>query len=856
VDFENGLLEIHPGDMGWRIEQQAQNAWGLDSLEPISGHFSLHHSLDNDRAACDYYIMHHHPFRRSQAQDQVFSGDSLSFTFRLRHAYPPSSGNNWQVAILAEHDGNIRDGIVIGVNLVGSDDLVKVWRARNGKYEDLCASALDFQQEVGTGDSPFFRLSWQWDGVLRLFFASNSLSDMYEIASCFLDELPDGRSLVIRYEYSSAQDRKLWIDDLHLEGRFEPDTIPPLITAWSLESSNILNLNFSRDIIWSDSTKVVLLLAPQTGKPSTEFTVLPDSFSVKESFLRLFFPEALPNREQVALKMQGVCNRDGYAMADTLLQLMRNEAVWGDLVINEVMADPDPALSLSLGEYVELYNRSEYQLKLEGWVLSLGSRKYELNGWEEVAPIKPGEYRVIYPGLLSNQGSTLALFSKEGTLVHAASYRIPYNAARWKVEGGWSLESPDPDRVCNLSKLWEYSMDRKGGTPGEENSVRSERPDRQEPCFLYFGYEPEGLLALHFSEVVHLAADLANEVVLNPGNYHASELMVSQPIGDRLSCRFLLDPSILTRYSFRMPAVSDCSGNYSQELHFTGGRPMAPVKGSVLINEIMFKPREGAAEYIELYNPGQHFVDIRDLGLDVTGVEEGQDELRPLSDHSRIMGPGEYLVLTGQVDHLMDSYGLDISGRWLELENFESLPDGGGRIWLCDRTSNGIDVVSYHDDMHMDLIADTRGIALERINSEGLGEDPHNWHSAASIENYATPGRLNSQSLTGSDSDNRLMLDPRVISPNNDGFNDFLIISPGIEDPGWVIRLWITRPDGMPVRMLANNHVAGTSSQYTWDGREDSGKMAVGGFYVVHLRAYNPSSGSSWNHKRAVGLVY
>ncbi len=488
--------------------------------------------------------------------------------------------------------------------------------------------------------------------------------------------------------------------------------------------------------------------------------------------------------------------------------------------------------------------------------MEVGDRKYLLDEEEAGKPIEPGEYRVLHPGSLSNQGSMLTLYSKEGVLVHAASYMIPFDAPQWKREGGWSFESPDPERTCIISQLWEYSMDRSGGTPGEMNSVKGERPDMQVPQFLYFGYESQGEITLYFSEPVYLAADRTDEVVLTPGDYQALQIMAGKPLGDRLICRFELDLSLLSRYSFRLPAVSDCSGNLSQEIRFEGGHTMIPGNGSVLINEIMYDPMEGGAEYIELFNPGQHFVDIRELGLDVSGKAESQDGLQPLSDRSRIMGPGEYLVLTGSIDHLLESYGLEISGRWVEMADFESLPDGGGRIWLTDRAGNSIDAVSYGDDLHMELIDDTRGISLERIDPERSGSDPGNWHSAASIEGYATPGRPNSQFLPQSVRGSELLIEPRVFSPDNDGYNDLLVINPGIQEAGSVIRLWITQPDGTLVRMLANNHVAGASSHYTWDGREDNGQMAAMGFYVVHLRAYNPKSGSRRNQKCAVGVVY
>ncbi|MCP4312230.1 MAG: lamin tail domain-containing protein [Bacteroidetes bacterium] len=856
VGFEDGVVPVHPGNPDWNVGQFPPERWGVDSLNPISGDFSLHHCFDNPEAGCDYFMIHHGPFRRSQAEDSIIRGDSLSFSFRVRHSYPPSSGNNWQLAILAGFDVAIKEGIVIGVNLEGSDDLIKLWRARDGVYEELCSSAFNYQEEAGTEAAPLFRLTWQWDGVVELWYAVDPMDEMKKIASCSLQDLPEGRSLVARYEYSAAQDRNLWFDDLHLEGSFEADTVSPQVSTWWFENGTTLKLSFSEPVLLSDSSRVLLYRLSQAGLQLGNQAVVPDTFFLEENTLCVIFPTPVPNREQLDLLLEGICDRDGNFLSASMLRIVRNEAVWGDVVINEVMADPDPEVLISLGEYVELYNRSEYQLNLEGWTLEVGGRKYELGSGEKEKMLERGEYLLLSPVILPNQGSLLALYNRAGEQVHAASYRIPYNASQWKEKGGWSLESPDPDRLCNVSQLWEYSLDRSGGTPGGLNSVDGERPDEQVPVFLYFGYGDRGEIILCFSEPVNQAAGQEGKVILNPGNYQAQLVSGDGPLHERLICHFTVDPSLFSRFTITMPAVSDCEGNLSRELNFSGGPSSIPGHGSVIINEIMYDPAEGAVEYIELYNPTQQFIDLRELGLGVTGEEDPLDGMVALSEQSRIMVPGEYVVLTPGVDHLRETYGLEISGCWVELEDFESLPDGGGRIWLTDRSGNGIDVVTYGDHLHLELISDTRGISLERIDPGRPGSDPGNWHSAASVEGYATPGRLNSQSIHESDQKGRLVVEPGVFSPDNDGYNDLLVISPGVGEAGSVIRLWITRPDGTPVRSLANNHVAGLSSQYTWDGREDSGAMAAGGFYVVHLRVYHPSSGSRWNRKAAVGLIY
>ena len=134
--------------------------------------------------------------------------------------------------------------------------------------------------------------------------------------------------------------------------------------------------------------------------------------------------------------------------------------------------------------------------------------------------------------------------------------------------------------------------------------------------------------------------------------------------------------------------------------------------------------------------------------------------------------------------------------------------------------------------------------------------DPDNWHSAASIEGYSTPGRENSQSVLSGDHEDMVKVQPEVFSPDNDGYNDLLniMITTGSQD--WVIGLLITDLLGNRVRILANNDLAGPSVTYTWDGRGEDGTMLPVDFYVVHIRGYHPATGEHWVRRRAVGLVY
>ena len=101
-------------------------------------------------------------------------------------------------------------------------------------------------------------------------------------------------------------------------------------------------------------------------------------------------------------------------------------------------------------------------------------------------------------------------------------------------------------------------------------------------------------------------------------------------------------------------------------------------------------------------------------------VEEGAvpDQPVPLSDHSRLVLPGQYLVLTRSAFHLMDAYQLELSGSLVEVEELPAMKSSGGTLYLTDRAGNVVEMVHYRAEMHMDLITDQHGISLERVSAD------------------------------------------------------------------------------------------------------------------------------------------
>lgn len=141
----------------------------------------------------------------------------------------------------------------------------------------------------------------------------------------------------------------------------------------------------------------------------------------------------------------------------------------GDVLINEVMADPKGVAGLPETEYVELHNRTRRDISLAGWVFIYGTKATEL---EAVLPA--GGYAVLFragreiivdqggvslplasfPAALANTGKLLQLKSPDDTVIDEIAYP--------KAKPGYSWE--------RIDEGWKLSADVRGGTPGSVNS--------------------------------------------------------------------------------------------------------------------------------------------------------------------------------------------------------------------------------------------------------------------------------------------------------------------------------------------------------------------------------------------------
>jgi hypothetical protein len=490
-----------------------------------------------------------------------------------------------------------------------------------------------------------------------------------------------------------------------------------------------------------------------------------------------------------------------------------------DVIITEIMADPSPVVQLPEAEYLELFNRSSNPLDLSGWRLEDPTTSAKLPSHV----MMPGEYLVLtstanaskfpkatgvasFPSL-GNLGDRIVLREPGGAAIDSVAYGLSWYHSSEKADGGWSLELIDVNNPCGESDNWTATQDIDGGTPGEVNSVHANKPDVVPPKVLgVFALSADSLL-FTFDE-----RPFANGNYSMAGDAFVRDKSIVLVVSERLQTK--------TMYSITIKDVADCNGNLMPATTFNFALPELPERNDIILNEVLFNPRPGGADFVEIYNRSDKYINLQGWKLSDEKI-----------DTNYVMPPATYLALTSSILATQTNYPAAIS--LLEI-SLPSMPDDEGTIDLIDNKGDTIDHFYYNDDMHAAILDDTEGVSLERINAE-----ESNWHSGNASAGYATPGYLNSNSrpLYMAD-DGTISVVPEVIDPS--GSVSFSQIFYHFDRGGSVVNASVVDLDGRVIKTIASNETIGTEGSFQWSGDRDEGGVARSGYYMVWFQVFDP----------------
>jgi hypothetical protein len=530
-----------------------------------------------------------------------------------------------------------------------------------------------------------------------------------------------------------------------------------------------------------------------------------------------------------------------------------------EVVINEIMADPDPLAGTVLyPEYVELYNTKESPVNLKNWKFCAGTVCKTLpdvsipaDSFLVLAALNavksfPSGVNVTgiagFPALV-NSGQTLQLQSSTGNLVHVISYSDDWYDDPLKKYGGYSLEQIDAANPCGGGNNWKAAVHAEGCTPGRRNSTAASNLDREAPELLRVNVLSPNKIEAIFSEPLDSTTFQETVAYMISELGHPDSIALIKPTYRNLVLH--LGDSLKKSVMYTLTVgkdISDCAGNalaMNNSARFAIPAMSSP--NDVVINEVLFDPKAGGVDFVEIYNRSQKVVDLRALYLcHYDTLSKALSAVKQITSTPYLFFPGQYLILTEDAETVKHQYRTEDPRAFLSVPELPALYTDEGNIALKTATEL-IDHFTYNKNMHFALLKDTKGISLERVNFERFTNDVTNWHSASSSVDFATPGYRNSQFLEQMIMDEEVKLVPQIFSPDADGYEDQVTVQFHFDKPALSATILIFDCRGRLVRTLVNNDLIGPEGSYSWDGINDEREKERKGMYVIYIKTMDLS---------------
>jgi hypothetical protein len=524
------------------------------------------------------------------------------------------------------------------------------------------------------------------------------------------------------------------------------------------------------------------------------------------------------------------------------------------LYITEIFADPSPEVHLPLAEFIEIYNPGKDTIDLDGWGLSDPTTQSTL----KKATIQPQQYVILcaaadtlqykpfgktiglnpWPSL-NNSSDQLRLKSHTGRISDSVSYSNTWHKNDKKTSGGWSLERINQQSFCSQSQNWMASKDTSGGTPGRQNSV-----------FEIFKNLPLTLLEVKLLDSVSVLAVFNRPpdsmTASNPNNY-----FVNNGTGKPAKVMSITDTEFELKweapiirgnnYAVRATDVTDCQGlpissaHNSTEFYY----PHRIMKNDILISELLFNPRTGGKDFVEIFNNSKNTLDLKELAIASIKAPDSITSRKNISLSSVLFHPNQYLVLSTDPDNIKANYHSQNPQAFFKVASLPAFNTDKGSVVILSG-ENRIDQFDYTNKMHFPLIKDDKGISLERSLFDRPANEPGNFRSAAASVGHATPGYKNSQFTdTNFPGPEEIVLTSTTFSPDNDGFEDALQINYHFKEAGMVANVNIYDDKGALIKRLTKNTTLAVEGTLIWDGIAEGGQRAKIGVYIVYFEGFN-----------------
>ena len=768
--------------------------------------------------------------------------NSVEWHFWMKHSFSPSS-NNFSRFYLITNVLDLKsnpDGYYLQFGETGTNDAIRLYKRKNSISTQICAGTIG---AISTNFITSIKVVREPSGEWKIYSDFNGGENYTLEASAIDNAQVSGKYSGVYCQFTKSYATKFYYDNFYF-GPKVVDKIPPTCQQIQVLDNKHLKLTFS-ETIDSISAEIV----ENYSFLNSSNTILSASRIQNTTacvMLELYTP--LQNATNYTINISQISDLSGNGMLPenkNFYYIIAEKPEKGEVIINEIMSNPSPVVGLPEIEYVEIYNKSKKYFNLENWVITDGTSKGKIaSAW-----LGPDEYKVLcstsglpflnpavgvssFPSL-NNSGDKITLLDSLGNRLDEVAYDLSWYKFEDKPTAGISLERINPFHPCSDASNWKGSTNLDGGTPNEQNAVYDTLPDNTTMEITSSNVLSDSVLEVVFSKQMDtISAD-------NVAIHFVPELNWKSRVFESNSMQIVL-PSALEKskeFVLQLDGIQDCWLNsYSMEATFANTE--TPDKNDIVINEILFNPNSDGADFIELYNNSEKWINLKDLAL--FSLEKGLLSSPKVIQQNRILKPHEYVFLTPSISSQEKIYPNTNKLHGIQIPIPTMNNDSGTVILMCNKQL--IDKVSYEEGWHFPFLNNREGKSLELLSVSLPSNEKQNWYTASENEHFATPGAKNSHQMHGLDVTDFKLSSP-TISPDNDGFEDLVEISFSTTSPNTSASLTIYTMQGVEIKKIINNQLVSNSVNVSWDGLDNKKQQLPIGIYILHLETIELKTG-------------
>lgn len=775
---------------------------------------------------------------------------NVKWEFYIKLGFDPSSSNQARIYLIADQPNfnNALNGYFVQIGESGSTDSYDLYKQSGSTITKIIDGPAKTRSNVNeliarikvTRDA-----NSNWELFTDITGGTNYTSEGTVTDNTFTSTAYFG----VRSIYTATRSNLFYYDDFLITDLI-PDVTPPVLNSVTTTDGVHILLNFNEAVDAADAA----ILSHYNLTPGN---ITPTNVAVNSNIVTLTLANQLTTGNYTAnvSTVKDLKGNIASAQSKSFFYKKPYIAKANDIVINELFPDPSPQVDLPSVEFAELWNRTNEDIGLAGFKYSdptstatFGNDSIKANSYlilcakADTAEFKKyGKVIGLSPWpTLNNSGDFIKLQNQNSEIISQVNYSDTWYKDAVKKAGGWTLELIDPLSICKPSQNYSASMDPSGGTPGRQNSIYLSNQIIEPLSFVSATLKDSLHIILNFNRGLDsLNATLANHYNINNGVGIPDHVL---PLAPSFSSVQLTYNSALARnktYTVTVDGLTDCGTNTLNNQTASFVYPGYTNRNDVLINEILFNPKSGGVDFVEIYNNSDKILDFKNLKIAAVNDKDSVIQIKNISANTLLFQPQTYWVITSNPDIVKSQYFTSHPDHFIKVSSMPSYSDASGRAVILNKDSSRIDQLNYNKGMHFAFLKDVEGVSLERSSFKLPTNQPGNFRSATASVGYATPADKNSQYLEDVTATDEISLASKTFSPDNDGFEDVLQILFKLPQANYVANVTIFDDQGRLIKKLIQNETLAAEGEWIWDGIDQNNNKVKTGIYIIYAELFD-----------------